>query len=585
MSGRKLETLLLWALIAGLVLAAVGLIVNYSRQRNPEVVASAATDNDGCLTCHGDPYYRPKTSDRPWQELYTDQATLAASTHRSVTCTNCHQTFDTGQPMEAASAQALCGRCHEQQQKLQAASVHSDIKVTSCLSCHSKEQSGHDILPVLSADSPVFSKNVPRTCGGCHSDQQLMASYELNPEVYDVYMDGPHGKVLKLTGADSDGLNPATCSACHGSHDVRATDDPKALVSDEDRRGQLCGRCHDGASGNFAGSITIHTRTTAGGTPSAFYGERFFFILTASVATLGILIVVLAGFGWLFRRAARAGAPSGLAFSVSPGGAEGAAILGVWPGSASLPAPGPSAARVPLHAAEAITSGPQEVERFDVHQRLQHFVMMASFLVLAFTGLPQKFPDWEISQWLIGMWGGLDSARAIHRFAGLVMVTDSVYHIGYVALNMLLLRRQPSIAMLPTPKDVTDFLQDLRYWFGRSTEKPKFGRFSYLEKFDYWAIFWGMPVMALSGLTLMFAVLVSQVLPGDVIQIAFVAHSDEALLAVLWIFLVHLFFVHINPRFFPLNRAIFTGRMPRHVYAEEHPLELAEIEQRRSRGS
>ena len=149
MSGRKLEALLLWALIAGLVLAAVGLIVDYSRQRNPEVVASAATDNDGCLTCHGDPYYRPKTSDRPWQELYTDQATLAASTHRSLTCTSCHQTFDTGQPMDAASAQSLCGRCHEQQQKLQEASVHSDIKVTSCLTCHSKEQSGHDILPIV----------------------------------------------------------------------------------------------------------------------------------------------------------------------------------------------------------------------------------------------------------------------------------------------------------------------------------------------------------------------------------------------------------------------------------------------------
>jgi hypothetical protein len=91
--------------------------------------------------------------------------------------------------------------------------------------------------------------------------------------------------------------------------------------------------------------------------------------------------------------------------------------------------------------------------------------------------------------------------------------------------------------------------------------------------------------MALSGLTLMFAVLVSKLLPGDAIQIAFVADSDEALLAVLWIFLVHLFFVHINPRFFPLNRAIFTGRMPRHVYAEEHPLELVEIERRRSRWS
>ena len=135
--------------------------------------------------------------------------------------------------------------------------------------------------------------------------------------------------------------------------------------------------------------------------------------------------------------------------------------------------------------------------------------------------------------------------------------------------------------MIPTPKDIADFFQDLQYWFGRTMVRPRFGRFSYREKFDYWAIFWGMPLIGISGLVLMFPVLASKLLPGDAVPVALVAHSDEALLAVCWIFIVHLFFVHLNPRFFPLNRAMFSGKMPRHLYAEEHPLELAAMDARR----
>ncbi|MCH8166072.1 MAG: hypothetical protein IH889_10735 [Planctomycetes bacterium] len=172
----------------------------------------------------------------------------------------------------------------------------------------------------------------------------------------------------------------------------------------------------------------------------------------------------------------------------------------------------------------------------------------------------------------------LDTARTIHRGAGLVLIVDCMYHLGYVAYGIAVLKKSLPIGMIPTPKDALDFFQDLLYWFGRSSEKPQFGRFSYREKFDYWAIFWGMPVIALSGLILMFPVLVSKLLPSEAVSVALVAHSDEALLAVLWIFIVHFFFVHLNPRFFPLNRAMFTGKMPRRLYAEEHPLELAALD-------
>ncbi len=581
---------LLWLLALALVLASIGLVVSLSRERGAQVRAESVVDSSGCLVCHGDPRYQPKTSSRPWQELYVETVVLASSTHSSIECTSCHLTFDTSQPLQEAAIQELCGRCHAQERALQEASVHADPKVATCLDCHSPGGSGHDIPALLTAASPAFPKNVPQTCGGCHADEDLMAQYNLNADVYATYTDSPHGKVMQLTGSDLDGLNPATCVTCHGSHDVKKADSPSSPVSSTASLARLCATCHRGANENFARSLAGHKEFTAQESPAPFYGERFFFVLTASVVGLGILMVGLEGFGWLSRGngnekgsgggpspAGRGPTPKGEAQGNphNPGSSGHGASFAVTspPQAKTLPSARPQGSAIQVQDLAL----PQEILRFDIHQRLQHFVMMASFLVLAFTGLPQKFPDWGVSQWLIGMWGGLDTARIIHRSAGLIMIVDCLYHLGYISYSTLILKRPFPVWMIPTPKDVADFFQDLQYWFGRSCERPRFGRFSYREKFDYWAIFWGMPVMALSGLILMFPVLATKVLPGEAVSAALIAHSDEAVLAVLWIFIVHLFFVHLNPRFFPLNRAIFTGKMPSHLYAEEHPLELSAL--------
>jgi cytochrome b subunit of formate dehydrogenase len=213
------------------------------------------------------------------------------------------------------------------------------------------------------------------------------------------------------------------------------------------------------------------------------------------------------------------------------------------------------------------------IVRFDIHVRIQHLLMMASFLLLAFSGLPQKFSDWAISLWWVGVWGGIDNVRSIHHFAAYVMVFACLYHGAYILFTTLVLKHPFPRWMLPTIKDVNTFFQDIRYYMGLSPQEPKFDRYNYREKFDYWAIFWGMPIMALSGFVLMFPVLVTKYLPGVIVPISLVAHSDEALLAVTWIFVVHFFFTHLAPHVFPLNTSIFTGRVPKERYAMEHPLE------------
>ena len=217
------------------------------------------------------------------------------------------------------------------------------------------------------------------------------------------------------------------------------------------------------------------------------------------------------------------------------------------------------------------------IVRFEVHQRIQHFLMMSTFITLALTGLPQRFSEVGASQWWVDLLGGLESVRAIHRAAGVIMLVDCVYHVGYLIMRIGVQRRYGAFQMAPSPKDVKDAFHMGRYFLGLEKEKPRFGRFSYLEKFDYWAVFWGIAVIGTSGVVLMFAVSATRILPGQAIPLATTVHGDEAVLAVGWIAIVHMFNAHLAPWVFPFNPAIFTGRLSRERYAEDHPLEYARI--------
>ncbi len=217
------------------------------------------------------------------------------------------------------------------------------------------------------------------------------------------------------------------------------------------------------------------------------------------------------------------------------------------------------------------------VVRFSKHQRAQHFIMMASVMILVFTGMPQKFFDFPASQWMINFWGGLDSARTIHHVAGFAMIFSALYHGAYLVYTIAVLRRPVPTWILPSLKDFRDFFQNTAYYLGVGKEKPKFGRFSYFEKFDYWAVFWGVPVMGFTGLILMFPLIATRILPGVSVPVATIAHSDEALLCAGWIFVVHFYNAHLAPHIFPFNKSIFTGRVTEKRYQREHPLEYQQI--------
>jgi len=242
----------------------------------------------------------------------------------------------------------------------------------------------------------------------------------------------------------------------------------------------------------------------------------------------------------------------------------------------------PPAAAKAAAGRESAPVADESVVRFDVHQRIQHFLMMSSFIVLALTGLPQKFSDLGLSQWWVSSLGGLETVRMIHRTAGLTMLADCLYHLAYLSYRIGVQRRLEPLGMIPTPKDMRDAARSILYYLGLTPEKPSFGRYTYLEKFDYWAVFWGIAMIGGSGLVLMFAVDAAHIVSGGAISAALTVHGDEAVLAVGWIAVVHLFNVHLAPWAFPMNPAIFSGRMSAARYAEEHPLEWRRLQSARA---
>ena len=219
----------------------------------------------------------------------------------------------------------------------------------------------------------------------------------------------------------------------------------------------------------------------------------------------------------------------------------------------------------------------ERITRFDIHQIIQHAGLMVSFILLVLTGMPMKFDTWAVSQWWIGVWGGLDVTRGVHHFAAWVMVSICLYHAIYLLVTVVVLKRPFPVKMIPQSRDFVNLYKELRYFVGLSRERPAYDRFNWREKFDYWAIFWGMPVMAGSGFILMFPVLATKYLPGWIVPTALVAHSDEAMLALTWIAVVHIFFNHFSPGIFPLNTSIFTGKVSHERYRIDHPQEYQEI--------
>lgn len=218
--------------------------------------------------------------------------------------------------------------------------------------------------------------------------------------------------------------------------------------------------------------------------------------------------------------------------------------------------------------------------RFNIHFRIQHMILFTSVILLILTGLPMKFPDFYPSTILVNLFGGIEKTRILHRIAATLLVVFMFYHTLYTIFHRE--GRRDFILLLPKFKDVQDVLQNIKYFLGLSNEKPRFGRFSYIEKFDYWAVYWGCVIMIGSGALMWFQEISLKFLPKFILDAAKEAHSDEALLATLAIVIWHFYNVHFNPDKFPGSLTWFHGKITKEEMIEHHPLEYEEIMSQRA---
>lgn len=216
--------------------------------------------------------------------------------------------------------------------------------------------------------------------------------------------------------------------------------------------------------------------------------------------------------------------------------------------------------------------------RMSANERVQHFLLLSSFIVLVITGFALKFPE---SFWVKGIaaiigQNTFEARGIVHRVASVVLVIVSVYHVFYLLFTAR--GRQLLKDFLPKKQDITDFIQSMKYLFGKSETRPLYGRFSYIEKMEYWAVVWGTFIMGVTGVILWFENFFLKYVTNTGMDISAAIHYYEAILASLAIVVWHFYFIFLNPDVYPMNKAWIKGYLTKEEMEKEHPLELTELE-------
>jgi cytochrome b subunit of formate dehydrogenase len=518
--------------------------------RNPIVHVAARQDTTQfkiaqeklCLSCHlDDPNVKAAVSPTAGfiaaYEGSVHGAALQRGNGKAANCVDCHGSHEMEKGSVATSWVAkaniphTCAKCHAEVAKQFNYSVHGmAVKngVTAapvCTDCHGE----HNILKTSDPRSPVAARNVSsQVCSPCHSSVKLSQKFGLASDRFKSFSDSYHG--LASTAGS---VEVANCASCHGVHDIKPSSDPTSRINSANLV-KTCGTCHPGANENFTkGAVHIIVTDKK--------DDILYFVSTAYI----ILIIVTIG-GMLFHNLLDFVKKSKRQLMYRRG-------LIPWP-----------------------AVGHRLYLRMSLSERLQHVTLVVSFAVLVLTGFALKYPNaWWVAP-LRDVSPVIFELRGIlHRVAAVVMVGASLFHLYYV---FFVPRGKQLIRdLLPIPKDLTDAIGVFKYNLGFSPVKPKFGRFSYAEKAEYWALIWGTIVMGVTGVILWFDNTFMGLLTKLWWDVARTVHYYEAWLATLSIIVWHFYFIIFNPDIYPINLAFWKGTLTEEEMEEEHPLELEEI--------
>ncbi len=457
-------------------------------------------------------------------------------------CVDCHGAHEMNRALignariNKARVADTCATCHEQPAHEFSESAHAaalrkgNFDSAACTDCHGE----HDIRGHKDPSSPVNEKNVAQqVCANCHASLRLTQKYGLPSNSFQTFSDSYHG--LAVRGGAVEVVN---CASCHNSHAIKSSSDPTSTIN-KANLAKTCGQCHPGANTRFAvGKVHV--------SPEAANGKDGNNPILYLISTLYVILIVVVVGGMFVHNALDFFKKTRRKLAIQKGLIE------------------------EEHIAHRLYL------RMTAHERVQHGLLVLSFVLLVVTGFMLRYPE---AWWVVGIrnlsvrafqWRGW-----MHRLAGVVMLAGGAWHVGYLAFTKpgrSLLRD-----LLPKWRDLTDPIGVLKYNLGLAPTKPAFGRFSYIEKAEYWALVWGTLLMGATGAILWFENTSMGLVTKLGFDISRTIHFYEAILATLAIIVWHFYFVIFNPDIYPMNLAWLTGRMSEKEMLEEHPLELARL--------
>ena len=487
-----------------------------------------------CGRCHGQKFLMESNgvSAQPfisYQESVHGRAIEKGSTKAAV-CTDCHGSHqiipanDAKSPIYKFNVPSTCGKCHTEIANTFNQSIHGQAIAHGnglspvCTDCHGI----HSIKSHVDPNSPVAEQNLSLdTCARCHEGVRLSSEFGVPDNRVSSYMDSYHG-----LASEGGSVVAANCSSCHGVHNILPSSDRRSTIN----RANLdatCGKCHKGVTQKFT-LTPVHLA-------DGVYRNDIGSIATRWVRLIyiGLILVVIGGM--LLHNAI------------------------IWRSKA---------------VSRRRMQNPMMV-RMTTNQRWQHLVLLTSFIILVITGFALKFPD----SWFADLLGMSEKVRSlVHRIAGVALISAGIYHVFYLAATREGRRMICDIA--PRPKDARDVIGAMLYYLGLSRNKPRFGRFTYGEKAEYWALVWGTALMGLTGIMIWAKVWVGNLLARWWVDVATAVHYYEAILATLAIVVWHFYQVIGDPDVYPMNWAWWDGKMPVEHYKHEHELDTESLDER-----
>ena len=459
----------------------------------------------------------------------------------AATCNDCHESHDLRRANDPRSSiyreniPRTCGGCHAKEAKAYLESIHG-IAVTNgvtkspvCTDCHGE----HSIAAARDPASRVSVAAVSKTCSSCHEAPGISEKYGIPSGRLETYAESFHG--LAVRGGSKVAAN---CASCHGTHNILPSSDPRSTIHPLNLP-RTCGQCHPGAGVQLA-SARIHVAPGLGEHPLVMWVRRVY---------LGIILMTIGGMSL----------HNGLDFM--------ARLRERWRAAKR------GEEEPELHVAPDVAG--RLFERLTVSERIQHLILLSTFTILAISGFALKFPEAWWARPLVWFEEGYAIRGWVHRIAGVVMTLAAVYHLGYLVGTRR--GRSQLQAMRPGWRDVREAVGMVAFNVGLRPARPRFQRFSYVEKLEYWAVLWGTFIMAGTGFIMWFQSAVLRRWPLLTIDLATVIHYYEAWLATLAIVVWHFYSVIFRPDVYPMSWAWLSGKLTGRQMAEEHPEELEAI--------